>query len=141
MEHRKRRSRIEEAYVQAGAENLTMPRPVPPEYQEQMNKGFDSMMRVVSKERRLAGKVLNSHPDLRSFARYHKSLVRLTPELADRMREVLMDVIGQANGLSDEDGLRVNVWVYMCLSTGESRRILAEDAKQSKMRGKGKAIG
>jgi len=136
VEHRKRRSRLEEAYVQAGIVNLTKPRPVPPEYQEQMNKGFDSMMRAVSKERSLAGAVLNERADLRSYARFHKSLIRLGPKEAEQVQKILVEAIKQCEDKEQDEGLRTNVWVYMCPSAGESRRILNEQKSEPRKRRK-----
>ncbi|MBS1713064.1 MAG: helix-turn-helix transcriptional regulator [Armatimonadetes bacterium] len=124
VEHRKRRSRLEEAYVQAGISNLTLPRPVPPEYQEQMNRGFDSMMRAVSKERALAGAVLNDGPELRPFARFIKSVVRLDASNAEKAQAILSEALRQIEGLEQPDGTRTNVWVYMSPSIGECRRVL-----------------
>ena len=132
VEHRKSRSRTEEAYVHAGIGNYTQPGDLSPEYLEMMAKGFESMTRSMAKEREAMMQMRSVDIKLGVYQVHETWKVRLTPENAVRVAKILSKAIAEAVALDEDGGLRTHVSCYMSATIGESKRIIAASKKKRK---------
>lgn len=123
VETRKRRSRIEEAYVHKAVESYSRQFPLDDEYVRQVNRGFNAILRHMSKERAAAMNAKNVAPDAPISTMYIRQNLRLTPETAREIGSKLIDVIEEAKGRANDDGLRYHLGVYMTSELSVSRDV------------------
>lgn len=127
VETRKRRSRIEEAYVHKGVENYSLGPPYPPGYAEQMIRGFQAILRNMARERSAMVRLHDVDPGLQDFSLYRYSTIRMTRTQARKVRDRLRATLAEIAKTDDPNGVRVNVSVYMSTTLGASR-VLYEEA-------------
>jgi predicted transcriptional regulator len=120
VETRKRRSRTEEAYVHKIVEAFTAKAPWEPEYMEEVNRGFDSILRGMSRERRLGYEVSNLDPDFYNNIFYNRYTVRLSPTNLAKLRKKLREIMVEFDQLDDPKGLRIQYSSYVCPDRSES---------------------
>ena len=120
VETRKRRSRTEEAYVHKIVEGFTAKAPWEPEYMEEVNRGFDSILRGMSRERRLAYEVSNLDHEFYNNIFYNRYTVRLTPQNIAKLRKKLRDIMVEFDQLDDPKGMRMQFSAYMAPDRSES---------------------
>lgn len=120
VETRKRRSRTEEAYVHRIVEGFTARPPWEPNYMEEVNRGFDSILRGMSRERRLSYEVSNLDPDFYSNIFYNRYTVRLSPANIAKLRKKMRDLMVEFDQLDDPKGMRIEYSAYMSPDRGES---------------------
>ncbi len=125
VEHRKKRSRTEEAYVQAARAMYYEPKFVSEAYEEQMIRGFDSMTRYLAKEHAAGIRARNLDSNRGAFQAFVRWSVHLNPERARQVKQILLEALREAGSVDEDKGTRVTMAVYMSASLGESRRFLA----------------
>lgn len=122
VEVRKSRSRTEEAYVQSAFEFRAKAPPVSQEYQEQMIRGFDSILRQMSRERAEMVRLMNVDPDLIRYLGYRRYTIRVNPDNAKELRRRLVQLAEDARELETKEGVRVHYTVYMSATASESQK-------------------
>ncbi|MBL8066310.1 MAG: helix-turn-helix transcriptional regulator [Chthonomonadaceae bacterium] len=123
---RQRRARTEELYVHAGMEFRTAPPPITREYREMINKGFDSILRQMARERSAAIRLEGTDSDLNRYLAYRRHTIRVSPEQAAKVKQKLLELSEELRQCDEGDGVRVHYAVYMSLPLGESRSIVDE---------------
>lgn len=123
VETRKRRSRIEEAYVHKALESYSIRPPYPPGYAEQLIRGFQAILRNMGRERSAMIRLHEVDPELRDFGAYRYSTVRMTQQTAAKTKARLLATLAEIAQIDEPDGQRVNVSVYMSTTLGASRAI------------------
>lgn len=126
VEQRKRRSRIEDAYVHAARQSYTAYLPLSEEYIRQLNRGFNAMLRAYGKERSAAIRLANRTADPDAIALHLFENIRLTKEARFALRKRLIDLMEEVSAMDDPEGVRYSVCVYQTLALGESLRRGAE---------------
>lgn len=126
VEYRKQRSRTEEAYVQAAMEFRTQLPPITPEYRELINKGFDSILRQMSRERSALIRLEGLDSDLNRYLAYRRHTIRVKPETAAKVKQSLLEVCEEIRNCDDNSGVRVHVAVYMSATLGETKDMAAK---------------
>lgn len=123
VETRKRRSRIEEAYVHKALESYSIRPPYPPGYAEQLIRGFQAILRNMGRERSALIRLHEVDPELRDFGAYRYSTVRMTQETAASTKARLLETLAEIAQIDEPDGQRVNVSIYMSTTLGASRAV------------------
>ena len=137
VEHRKRRSRIEEAYVHPARGLYFKSQPgLSEEYVQQMDRGFQAMARFMGQERDAIVRLRNIDFDYNVFQVFVTYTVRFKPEKAARVKQMLLELLDDAEEMGEDDGLRTKVAVYMSLSLGESTKILKERGRSKRRQAK-----
>lgn len=123
---RQRRARIEELYVHAAMEFRTESPPITTEYREMINKGFDSILRQMSRERSAAIRLEGTDSDLNRYLAYRRHTIRVSPERAAKVKQLLIELSESVRDFDEARGVRVHIAVYMSPPLGESRAIAEE---------------
>ncbi|MBS1708732.1 MAG: helix-turn-helix transcriptional regulator [Armatimonadetes bacterium] len=122
VQTRKRRARIEEAYVIAGASVRSAPPPVPQEYLHEKRRGFQSIWRLLDRDRAAMNMLENADPSLGSVSNLYIVSPRLSPEhLPQFQREVAL-LLDKYAALDHEDGVRTRLVAFSCPTHGETAR-------------------
>ncbi|MBS1724420.1 MAG: helix-turn-helix transcriptional regulator [Armatimonadetes bacterium] len=123
VEYRKKRSRTEEAYVHAAMEFRTQLPPITTEYRELINKGFDSILRQMGRERSALIRLEGIDSDLNRYLAYRRHTVRVSPESAAKIKQMLINLSEEVRHLDEEEGVRVHLAVYMSATLVETKAI------------------
>lgn len=126
VEYRKQRSRTEEAYVHSGMEFRTQLPPITPEYRELINKGFDSILRQMSRERSALIRLEGLDSDLNRYLAYRRHTIRVSPETAALVKRKLIELSEEIRNYEDREGVQVHVAVYMSAILGETKELAAQ---------------
>lgn len=122
-ETRKRRSRIEEAYVHRALGNYTSKPPFSKEYSRQMIRGYRALMRSMSAERAALIRLERVDPEMNVYDALRYWTLHLTPAGAARVKKRLYDIIAEIEDEEDPGGIRVHVGTYMAAALSETRAI------------------
>lgn len=123
---RQRRSRTEELYVTAAMEFRTELPPITTEYREMINKGFDSILRQMGRERSAAIRLEGTDEDLNRYLAYRRHTIRVSPEQSARVKKLLIDLCEELRSFDEGEGVRVIFSVYMSPPLGETKSIAEE---------------
>lgn len=123
VEQRKRRSRIEDAYVHKGLESYSQRGQVSEEYLRQINRGFNAILRHMGKERAAALRVRNLDEDPTIPAGYRRQTVRVSLETARETVRQMNAIVDNTRNLEDPEGKRYHVAWYLSLSLGDALEI------------------
>lgn len=118
VETRRRRSRVEEAYVHASTDFRAEEPPHSPEYTELMMRGFSSILKQLHRERASLLDLVNEDLSNRSFGLLSWGLVRLTKSGAKEFQRRLSEMLDELEAMSsdDPDALRVKLFVQLAPS-------------------------
>ncbi|HRF59514.1 MAG TPA: helix-turn-helix domain-containing protein [Fimbriimonadaceae bacterium] len=122
VETRKRRSRIEDAYVHRIARAFTPRPPYDEEYLAEMNRGFAAILRAMERERASALTAANEDPPFYEHTFFRQTVIRIAPDRLRELRQELADLVTRYGKVRDEDGTLVRVAAYMDPLIGESER-------------------
>jgi biotin operon repressor len=121
---RKRRARTEQLYLHAARRFFSAGPSAPAEYRAFLQKGFEAITREMARENAALHRVLSDVPFLGSFQGYRRISVRLSEESAAAVKRKLYDLLNELREQPEaQDGVRVNISVYLAPTQAESRRL------------------
>ncbi|MEQ1822865.1 MAG: winged helix-turn-helix domain-containing protein [Fimbriimonadaceae bacterium] len=120
VETRKKRSRIEKAYVYAARELFAPSQPCPPEFLGPMNARFANFMRNAAREMELARHVMQHDPSFGGFALMRYTNIMVTEEDARALRAFVISCIKKASDMHAGEGRRITLSFSMLPAVGES---------------------
>lgn len=130
-EVRKRRSRVEDAYVHRALGNFTEKPPYSEEYAQQMIRGYRALLRSMADERSALIRLERVHPEMNVYDALRYWTVHLTPDAAAQAKRRLYEVIAQIEGEQSDDGIRVHIATYMAPALGETQGLYKKYTGQS----------
>lgn len=122
VETRKKRSRTEEAYVQAMVDGYTPRPPFEKEYLEEMHRGFGAILRGIERERASALAVANEDAEFYNLTNFRHTFLKLTPERAAELRKKLNAVVLDFLEDQDPNAIALHAVTYMSPLPSESRK-------------------
>lgn len=122
VETRKRRSRIEDAYVHRIARAFTPRPPYDDEYLAEMNRGFAAILRAMERERASALTAANEDPPFYDHTLFRQAVIRIAPGRMRDLRQELVELLTRYGSSRDEEGTLVRIAAYMDPLIGESER-------------------
>lgn len=121
---RKSRARMEKLYVHSASQLFTKP-DAPFEEHGPMIRGFKAITRSMAREYETMWRAIERNPDFGSCRLIRRISVRMSEERAVRVKNLLKELADELMvSASDPEGSRVNVYMFMAPTLGESRRLL-----------------
>ena len=128
VETRKQRSRTETLYVHAARSFYGQGPLASVEYRRNITAGFLGITRAMAREHQNMTKVIDTDPSFVEFHAFRRGTIRVSKEKAAELRSRMYDLIREVSEYDvGEEGVRVNVIVYMAPVVGESRQRIGGD--------------
>jgi len=133
VETRKKRSRIEEAYVHKMVRGYTPAPPYEKEYMNEMNRGLAAILRSMEKEREACLAVGDEDTAFDKFNLFRHSYLKLSPAKIAELRKRIAELADEEWGSEDEsdDGIAIHVVGYFAPTIMESqlhyRKVTGQD--------------
>jgi hypothetical protein len=128
VETRKRHARTESAYVHSMVYAFTARPPYPPEYLEEIHKGFGAILRTMERERKTSLAVAQIDPGFYDFVGFRHNFITLPADQLARFKSRMYEVLEEFEQYADPEGILTHVVSYISPVIAESLpRLNGED--------------